>query len=240
MPSHRFKRIILKVSGELLAGKKNFGIDHTVIDSVSKEIFNIYKTGTEIGIIIGGGNIFRGVSVESDGMQRIAGDHMGMLATVINCIALQDHLERHGAITRLCSAINMEEIAEPFIRRRALRHLEKGRIVIFAAGTGNPNFTTDTAAALRAVEMEADIILKGTRVDGIYNKDPKKHSEAKKYSELTYIEVVKKGLKVMDPTAVTLAMDNNVPILVFNLSVGGNLTKLINGKKIGTIVRDKK
>ncbi|MFC1493436.1 uridine monophosphate kinase, partial [candidate division KSB1 bacterium] len=158
----------------------------------------------------------------------------------INCIALQDHLERHGALTRLCSAINMEQIAEPFIRRRALRHLEKGRIVIFAAGTGNPNFTTDTAAALRAVEMEADIILKGTRVDGIYNKDPKKHSDARKYTELTYIEVVKKGLKVMDQTAVTLAMNNNVPILVFNLSVKGNLTKIINGKKIGTIVRDKK
>ncbi len=238
MSSPRFKRIILKVSGELLAGKKNFGIDHTIIDTVSREIFNIYKKGIEIGIIIGGGNIFRGVSVEDDGMQRIAGDHMGMLATVINCIALQDHLERYGAVTRLCSAISMEQIAEPFIRRRALRHLEKGRIVIFAAGTGNPNFTTDTAAALRAVEMEADIILKGTRVDGIYNKDPKKHSDAKKYSQLTYIEVVKKGLKVMDPTAVTLAMDNNVPILVFNLSVDGNLTKIVNGKKVGTTVRD--
>jgi len=238
MASIRYKRILLKVSGEILAGGMGFGIDAKSIQTVAEELKQARDLGVQLGVVIGGGNIFRGLSSASVGMERVSGDFMGMLATVINSIALQDYLERLGVPTRVCSALNIEQIAEPFIRRRALRHLEKGRIVIFAAGTGSPNFTTDTASSLRAVEIEADIILKGTRVDGVYSADPEKHEDARKYDELTYLDVVKRGLKVMDPTAITLSMDNNLPIIVFNFTVPGNLKKIIQGKKIGTIVRD--
>jgi len=238
MASIRYKRILLKVSGEILAGGMGFGIDAKSIQTVAEELKQARDLGVQLGVVIGGGNIFRGLSSASVGMERVSGDFMGMLATVINSIALQDYLERLGVPTRVCSALNIEQIAEPFIRRRALRHLEKGRIVIFAAGTGSPNFTTDTASSLRAVEIEADIILKGTRVDGVYSADPEKHEDARKYDELTYLDVVKRGLKVMDPTAITLSMDNNLPIIVFNFTVPGNLKKIIQGIKIGTIVRD--
>ncbi|MFC1561581.1 UMP kinase [candidate division KSB1 bacterium] len=234
----RFSRILLKVSGELLAGEKKFGIEPGAIQKVAEEIKGVHDLGVQIGIIIGGGNVFRGLSLASQGMQRVTGDLMGMLSTVINSIALQDYLEQLGVATRVCSAINMDEIAEPFIRRRALRHLEKNRVVIFAAGTGSPNFTTDTAASLRAIEMEADVIIKGTRVDGVFDSDPHINKHAQKFDEVTYLDVVQKGLKVMDPTAITLSMDNNLPIIVFNLSKKGNLLKLIKGEKLGTIVRD--
>ncbi|MCH8286347.1 UMP kinase [candidate division KSB1 bacterium] len=234
----QYKRVILKISGELLAGEQEYGIDHDTMHSVAQEIKEIHNEGVQFGIVVGGGNIFRGLSAASQGIEKVTGDNMGMIATIINSIALQDHLEGIGVETRVCSAIPMEQIAESFIRRRALRHLEKNRIVIIAAGTGHPNFTTDTAAALRAVELEADIILKGTRVDGVYDKDPKKNKDAFKYEELTYLDVVQKGLKVMDPTAVTLSMDNQIPIIVFNFTIAGNLFKIIKGEHIGTIVRD--
>ncbi len=233
-----YKRILLKTSGELLAGPQKFGIDPNAMQTVAEEIKQVHNLGVQIGIVIGGGNVFRGLALASEGMQRVTGDFMGMLSTVINSIALQDYLERLDVPTRVCSAISMDQIAERFIRRRAIRHLEKGRVVIFAAGTGSPNFTTDTAASLRAVEMEADVILKGTRVDGVYNCDPQKHPDAKKYDELTYLDVVQKGLKVMDPTAITLSMDNHLPIIVFNFTIKGNLIKLLKGNKLGTIVRD--
>jgi len=221
-----------------MAGAQKFGIDPKSMESAAQEIKQVHDHGVQIGIIIGGGNIFRGLKVESLGMQRITGDYMGMLATVINSIALQDVLESKGVPTRVCSAINIDQMVEPFIRRRALRHLEKGRIVIFSAGTGSPNFTTDTAASLRAIEMEADVILKGTDVKGVYDSDPRKNSNAFMYDELTYLDVVKKGLRVMDPTAITLSMDNQLPIIIFNFSVYGNLLKIVKGEKIGTIVRD--
>jgi len=237
MTSIRYKRAILKVSGELLAGTQEYGIDPAVIDSVAQEIQEIHTIGVKLGIVIGGGNIFRGLSAASASMERVTGDYMGMLATVINSIALQDHLERLGIQTRVCSAITMDQIAEPFIRRRALRHLEKGRIVIVAGGTGNPNFTTDTAAALRAVELEAEILLKGTRVDGVYDADPQKNKNALRYEEVSYMDIVKQGLKVMDPTAITLSMDNHIPIIVFNFSIPGNLLRIIKGEKVGTLVR---
>ena len=237
MASIWYKRVILKVSGELLAGKLEYGIDPEAMRTVASEIKEVHDLGVQLGIITGGGNIFRGLAAASSGMERVTGDNMGMLATIINSIALQDHLEQLNVDTRVCSAIHLEQIAEPFIRRRALRHLEKNRVVIVAAGTGNPNFTTDTAAALRAVEMEAEVILKGTRVDGVYNADPKIHKNASLYEELTYIDIVKMGLKVMDPTAVTLSMDNDKPVIVFNFTVPGNLVKIIKGEKIGTIVR---
>lgn len=237
MASTRFKRILLKVSGEILAGDEGFGIIPEAIESVAQEIKQVHDLNVEIGLIIGGGNIFRGLSTAAVGMERVTGDFMGMLATVINALALQDCLERLGVPTRVCSALKMEQIAEPFIRRRAIRHLEKGRIVIFAAGTGSPNFTTDTAAALRAIEMEADIIIKATKVDGVYDSDPVKNSKAIKYDELTYQEVVDRRLNVMDQTAVTLSMDNDLPIIVFNFTKKGNLLKVIRGENIGTIVR---
>ncbi|MFC1553555.1 UMP kinase [candidate division KSB1 bacterium] len=233
-----YKRIILKVSGELLAGDQEFGIHHDTIQTVALEIKAIHDLGVQIGIVIGGGNIFRGVTAASEGMEKVTGDNIGMLATVMNSIALQDHLEQLGVQTRVCTAISMEQIAEPFIRRRALRHLEKGRIVIIAAGTGHPNFTTDTAAALRAVELEAEIILKGSNVDGVYDSDPKFHKDAFKYDELTYLDVVKDGLKVMDSTAITLSMDNKIPIIVFNFTKNDNLLKIVTGEKIGTLVRE--
>jgi uridylate kinase len=236
MPLH-YKRILLKLSGEALMGDKGYGIDAGTVDFLAREIKEIASMGVHLSIVIGGGNIFRGVQASLEGMERASADYMGMLATVINALALQNALEKYDLPTRVQSAIEMRELAEPYIRRRAVRHLEKGRIVIFAAGTGNPYFTTDTAAALRAMEIGADVILKGTKVDGVYSSDPVKDPKAKKYKQLTYLEVLKKGLRVMDSTAVSLCMDNNLPIVVFNLKGKGNIRKVIEGKNIGTIVR---
>lgn len=237
MSKSKFKRILLKLSGEALMGNQSYGLDVKVIDSISKEIKNIHNLGVEVAIVIGGGNIFRGIAASANGMDRATADYMGMLATVINALALQDALEKKGVFTRVMSAIEMKELAEPYIRRRAVRHLEKGRTIIFAAGTGNPYFTTDTAASLRAMEIHADVILKGTKVDGIYDRDPVKDKRAKKYDKLTYIDVLKKGLKVMDATAISLCMDNKLPIIVFNLKMRGNIEKIVKGAKVGTIVR---
>ena len=232
----KYKRVLLKLSGEALMGEYNHGIDPVRLNDYAIEIKEIHEKGTEIAVVIGGGNIFRGVSGASKGMDRVQADYMGMLATVINGLALQSALENIDIPTRLQSAINMEAIAEPFIKRRATRHLEKGRVVIFGSGTGNPFFTTDSAAVLRAVEINADVILKGTRVDGIYNKDPEKNKEATKFDSLSFEEVLKKGLKVMDTTAFTLSQENNLPIIVFDINIKGNLIKIINGDKIGTRV----
>ena len=232
----KYKRVLLKLSGEALIGDKNYGIDPTILNDYAKEIKEIYDINTEIAIVIGGGNIFRGVSGASKGMDRVQADYMGMLATMINGLALQSALENNEVPTRLQSAINVEAIAEPFIKRRATRHLEKGRVVIFGSGTGNPFFTTDSAAVLRAIEINADVILKGTRVDGIYNSDPEKNKEAIKFDSLSFDEVLKKGLKVMDTTAFTLSQENNLPIIVFDINNKGNLIKIINGEKIGTRV----
>ena len=233
----KYQRILLKLSGEALMGNRGYGIDAATVDFMAKEIRDVASMGVQISIVIGGGNIFRGVQGSLEGMERASADYMGMLATVINALALQNALEKYDLPTRVQSAIEMQELAEPYIRRKAMRHLEKGRIVIFAAGTGNPYFTTDTAAALRAMEIGAQVILKGTKVDGVYSSDPVKDPKAKKYSELTYMEVLKKGLGVMDSTAVTLCMDNNLPIVVFNLRGKGNIRKVVEGKKVGTIVR---
>lgn len=232
----KYKRIFLKVSGESLMGENEFGIDPVTIKKFAEEIAEVYKLGVEIGIVIGGGNIFRGIQAAAHGIDKVAGDHMGMLATVINCIAFQNALEAAGVPTRLQSAIKMEQIAEPFIRRRAVRHLEKGRIVLFGAGTGNPYFTTDTAAALRAIEVEAEVVIKGTRVDGVYDSDPEKNPNAIKYENVTYKEVIEKNLRVMDQTAITLCMENELPIRVFNFNENGNLKKLILGEEIGTLI----
>tara|TARA_X000001036_G_scaffold439847_1_gene492665 strand:- start:1917 stop:2624 length:708 start_codon:yes stop_codon:yes gene_type:complete len=232
----KHKRVLLKLSGEALMGKNNNGIDPIRLNNYALEIKEIHEIGTEIAIVIGGGNIFRGVSGASKGMDRVQADYMGMLATVINGLALQSALENNDIPTRLQSAINMEAIAEPFIKRRATRHLEKGRVVIFGSGTGNPFFTTDSAAVLRAIEINADVILKGTRVDGIYNEDPEKNKEATKFDSLSFDEVLKKGIKVMDTTAFTLSQENSLPIIVFDMNIKGNLSKIINGEKIGTIV----
>ena len=232
----KYKRVLLKLSGEALIGDKNYGIDPTILNDYAKEIKEIYDINTEIAIVIGGGNIFRGVSGASKGMDRVQADYMGMLATMINGLALQSALENNEVPTRLQSAINVEAIAEPFIKRIATRHLEKGRVVIFGSGTGNPFFTTDSAAVLRAIEINADVILKGTRVDGIYNSDPEKNKEAIKFDSLSFDEVLKKGLKVMDTTAFTLSQENNLPIIVFDMNNKGNLIKIINGEKIGTRV----
>lgn len=218
-------------------GSQSYGLDVKVIDSISKEVKIVYGLGVEVAIVIGGGNIFRGIAASANGMDRATADYMGMLATVINALALQDALEKKGVYTRVMSAIEMKELAEPYIRRRAVRHLEKGRVIIFAAGTGNPYFTTDTAASLRAMEIHADVILKGTKVDGVYDRDPVKDKRAKKYSELTYIDVLKKELKVMDATAISLCMDNKLPIIVFNLKTKGNIERIVKGDKVGTIVR---
>ena len=234
-----FKRILLKVSGEALMGEKEFGIDSNVLSKFASEIGKIYKSGIEIGIVIGGGNIYRGVENSSDGVDKVTGDHMGMLATIINGLALQSALEHHGVFTRLMSPIKMEEMAEPFIRRRAIRHLEKGRVVIFGAGTGNPYFTTDSAAALRAIEINADVIMKGTRVDGVYDCDPEKHKNALMYREISYQDVLEKDLKVMDLTAITLCKENKMPIIVFNFNKSGNLQRLVQGQKVGTFVHAK-
>ena len=232
----KYKRILLKLSGESLMGSKQFGIDHERLTQYGKEIKEIAEAGIEIGIVIGGGNIFRGIQAEEGGMDRVQGDYMGMLATVINSMALQSSLESLGVQTRLLSAISMDEICEPYIRRRAVRHLEKGRVVIFGAGTGNPYFTTDTAASLRAIEIEADVILKGTRVDGIYTADPEKDSTATKYETVSFSEVYEKGLNVMDLTAFTLCNENKLPIIVFDMNKSGNLKKLVHGEAVGTLV----
>jgi len=232
----KYKRILLKLSGEALMGDKQFGIDNNRLAQYSREIKEITDMGVELAIVIGGGNIFRGLQAAEGGMERTQGDYMGMLATVINGMALQSALELIDLKTRLMSAIKMEQVAEPFIRRRAVRHLEKGRIVIFGAGTGNPYFTTDSAAALRAIEIEADVILKGTRVDGIYTADPEKDSSATKYSTITFDEVYQKGLSVMDLTAFTLCNENKLPIIVFDMNSPGNLKKVVVGEEVGTLV----
>ena len=233
-----FRRVLLKLSGEALLGAKTFGIDRAFADYLAEEIREAHALGVEMGIVVGGGNIFRGVSDAAYGMDRVSADHMGMLATVINGLALQDAMERAGLATRVLSAIEMRQVAEPFIRRRAIRHIEKGRIAIFAAGTGNPYFSTDTAAALRATEIKAEVILKGTRVDGIYDMDPLKFPQAKKFPEIKYIDVIQRGLKVMDKTAISLAMENKLPIIVYNIKKKGFLKRVLTGEKVGTLVCD--
>lgn len=233
-----FQRILLKLSGEALMGDKPFGIDPDVLKSFAGEIAEIYQLGIQIGVVIGGGNIFRGVQAAAHGIHKVSGDHMGMLATVINCIAFQNALEAISVPTRLQSAIEMREIAEPFIRRRAIRHLEKGRVVLFGGGTGNPYFTTDTAAVLRAIEIEAQVILKGTRVDGVFDSDPEKNPNATKFDNLTYMDVLERNLRVMDHTAITLCSENKLPIIVFNINEKGNLRRLILGEGIGTSVKN--
>jgi len=238
--SPRYKRILLKLSGEALAGDKGFGIHHDTIERVAEEIKSIHGLGTEVAIVVGGGNIFRGIAGTAQGMDRAASDYMGMLATVINSMALQDCFEKRGVYTRVMSAIGMSQVAEPYIRRRAIRHLEKKRVVIFAAGTGNPFFTTDTAASLRAMEVGADIIMKATRVDGVYDSDPETNANAVMFKRLDYIEVLKNNLKVMDSTAISLCMDNSLPILVFNLNTPGNLKRVVLGEELGTFVRSEK
>ncbi len=233
--AHKYKRILLKLSGESLMGNKSYGIDNERLSLYADEIVAIANQGVQVAVVIGGGNIYRGMQAEGS-IDRVQGDHMGMLATVINSLALQSALEAKNYKTRMMTAIKMEQIAEPFIRRRAVRHLEKGRIVIFGAGTGNPYFTTDTAASLRAIEIEADVILKGTRVDGIYSADPEKDKSATKYERITFDEVYAKGLNVMDMTAFTLCKENNLPIIVFDMNMPGNLGRLVAGEKVGTLV----
>lgn len=232
----KYKRVLLKLSGEALMGKRQYGIDPERLSDYAKDIKKITDLGVEVAIVIGGGNIFRGLAGESNGMDRVQGDHMGMLATVINGLALQSALEDSGIPTRLQTAIKINEVAEPFIRRKAMRHLEKGRVVIFGGGTGNPYFTTDSAAVLRAIEIEADVILKGTRVDGIYNADPEKDQSAVKFDHISFDDVLQKGLKVMDTTAFTLSQENKLPIIVFDMNKSGNLLKVISGENIGTKV----
>lgn len=232
----QYKRVLLKLSGESLMGKKDYGIDQDMVAQYAEDIKAVAKSGVEVAIVIGGGNIYRGLEAEKGGMDRVQADYMGMLATVINSMALQDALENTGMKTRLLSAINMEQICEPFIRRRAIRHLEKGRIVIFGAGTGNPYFTTDTAASLRAIEVEADVVLKGTRVDGIYTADPEIVKDAVRFDNLTYTEAYEKGLKVMDMTAFTLCQENKLPIIVFDMNKKGNFMKIAQGEPLGTLV----
>ena len=232
-----YKRVLLKLSGEALMGKQTFGVDPQVAGTVAREVREVHHLGVEIAIVIGGGNIFRGLSATAQGMERVSGDLMGMLATVINAIALQDALEKVGVFTRVVSAIEMREVAEPFIRRRAIRHLEKRRVVIFAAGIGNPYFSTDTAAALRAMEVKAEVILKATKVDGIFNADPMEVKDARMFDQISYIDVIGKGLKVMDATAISLCMENHMPIVVFNLGSSGNIKRAVLGEKIGTVVK---
>lgn len=237
MSEPAYKRVLLKLSGEALAGDQGQGINPQVIQQIATDIADAYSLGTQIGVVIGGGNIFRGVAAASQGMDRASADYMGMLATCINALSLQDAFEKKGLQTRVQSAIEMAEIAEPYIRRRAIRHLEKNRLVIFSGGTGNPYFTTDTAAALRAMEINADVIMKATKVEGIYDKDPMKHDDAVKFDELSYLDVLKRGLAVMDSTAISLCMDNKLPIITFNLNTPGNIKRVLTGEKVGTIVR---
>ena len=236
MASPQYHRILLKLSGEVLMGQKGFGLDPEAIDVLADEVVEVHQMGIKIGLVIGGGNIFRGMKASATGMDRVTADYMGMLATVINALAFQDSLERKGIDTRVLTAITMNRVAEPFIRRRALSHLEKNRIVIFAGGTGNPYLTTDTAATLRAAEMKAELVLKGTKVDGIYDKDPMEFSDAKKFDNISYLEVVDRGLGVIDSTEVTLCMERQIPIRVFNFNVRGNLKKIILGDPIGTLI----
>jgi len=233
----KYKRILLKLSGESLMGDKQYGIDNTQVLQYAQDIKGVYDAGVEIAVVVGGGNIFRGLSAEKSGMERAQADYMGMLATVINCMALQNALESIGVETRLQSAIKMEQICEPYIRRRAMHHLEVGKIVIFGAGTGNPYFTTDTAASLRAIEIKADVVLKGTRVDGIYTADPEKDPSATRYDEISFQEVYDKGLNVMDMTAITLCQENKLPIIVFDMNKPGNFMKIANGEHVGTLVK---
>lgn len=236
MQKPKYKRIVLKLSGEALAGEDGYGINHEIITSISKQVVEVVKLGVQVAIVVGGGNIWRGVAGSARGMDRATADYMGMLATVINALALQDALENLDMGTRVLSAIEMKEIAEPYIRRRAIRHLEKGRVVIFAAGTGNPYFSTDTAAALRSAEIEAEVILMAKKVDGVYDSDPVKNPDAKKYTDLEFIDVLNKGLGVMDSTAASLCMDNKIPIIVFDLTQSGNILKAVMGEDIGTYV----
>jgi uridylate kinase len=237
MSEPRFKRVLLKLSGEALMGDAGYGIDPVIIEDLAVQIRTARDAGVELAIVVGGGNIFRGVAGSAKGMDRAQADYIGMLATVMNALAIQDVLEKAGVFTRVMSAIEMQSVAEPYIRRRAMRHLEKGRVVIFAAGTGNPYFTTDTTAALRALEIGADCIMKATRVDGVYDDDPRTNPAAVRFDELTYMEVLRRGLKVMDSTAITLAMDNKLPIIVFNIETDGNIVRALAGEHVGTIVR---
>jgi uridylate kinase len=235
-PRAQYKRVLLKLSGESLVGQQKFGIDPEIVGRIAQEIKDIHGMGVETGIVIGGGNIFRGLAASEQGFDRVSADHMGMLATVINALALQDALEKADVHTRVLSAIEMRQVAEPYIRRRAIRHLEKGRVVIFAAGTGNPYFSTDTAAALRAMEIRAEIIMKATRVDGVYDADPERVAEARKLPEVTYLDAIQQRLGVMDTTALSLCMDNHLPIIVFNIKEKGNIKRVVLGEKIGSIV----
>ena len=236
MSTSVFKRVLLKLSGEALAAGQGFGVDPIRVHEIAGEIQDVHSLGVQIAIVIGGGNFFRGVAEQAREMDRVSADHMGMLATMINALALQDALEKRGVYTRVMSAIEMHEVAEPFIRRRAIRHLEKERVVIFGAGTGNPFFSTDTAASLRAMEIKADVILKGTKVDGIYDADPVIVKDAKMFDQISYMEVLKKGLKVMDATAISLCKDNNLPIIIFNLNRHGNIRRVVTGEKLGSLV----
>lgn len=238
MRSIKFKRVLLKLSGESLLGQQGFGISSEVLDFFAEEVKKVQDVGVQLGIVIGGGNIYRGLSASSHGIDRATGDQMGMLATMINALALQNAIEKIGIHTRLMSAIKMEEIAEPYIRRRAIRHLEKGRVVILGAGTGHPYFSTDTAASLRAVEIGADVIVKGTRVDGVFDSDPEKNPNALKFEQISYLDILKKNLRIMDLTAVSLCQENNLPMMVFNMDVPGNLLKLVMGEPIGTFISD--
>jgi uridylate kinase len=231
-----FRRVLLKLSGEALMGAQKLGVDAEVAGRIAQEVHEIHQMGVQVALVVGGGNFIRGLTAAARGIDRVVGDHMGMLATVINALALQDPIEKAGSVTRVVTAIEMREIAEPFIRRRAIRHLEKGRVVIFAGGTGNPYFSTDTAAALRAMEIKADIILKATKVDGVFDADPMKVSNAKMFTQISYLDVLSQGLAVMDTTAISLCMDNRLPILVFNLNVPGNLKRVILGEKVGSLV----
>lgn len=235
--TYHYKRVLLKLSGEALLGDAGYGIDPKVLESIAKQLEPIVHGGAEVAIVVGGGNIFRGLAASAKGMDRAQGDYIGMLATVMNSLALQEALEREGVFTRVMSAIEMQAVAEPYIRRRAIRHIEKGRVVIFAAGTGNPYFTTDTTAALRALEIGAELIMKATKVDGVYDADPVKNPDATKFDQVSYIEVLNRGLKVMDATAISLCMDNDLPILVFNMETEGNIERALSGEPVGTIVR---
>ena len=237
MSAFRYKRVLLKLSGEALMGDAGYGIDPKVLDSLSRQIKSVSDAGVEVAVVVGGGNIFRGIAASATGMDRAQADYIGMLATVMNALALQDAMEKHGVYTRVMSAIEMKDVAEPYIRRRAIRHMEKGRAVIFAAGTGNPYYTTDTTAALRALEIHAECIMKATKVDGVYDADPKLVPDAKKFDELAYIDVLNLGLRVMDNTAISLAMDNDLPIIVFNMETEGNIAAALRGEAVGTIVR---
>ena len=236
MSAPRYKRILLKLSGEAFAGGHDFGLDPATFTRLASEVVQVVQSGVQVGIVIGGGNIIRGAALSELGVDRVTGDHMGMLATVINCLCMQDALEKHNVFTRVMSAMEMSKVSETFIRRRAIRHLEKGRIVLFAAGTGNPYFTTDSAATLRAIETGCDILMKATNVDGVYDKDPNKHSDAKRYDHLTYTDAINRQLKVMDTSAIALCRENDMPIRVFNLNVPGNLMRAASGENIGTLV----